>query len=309
MTAILYLTRGIPGSGKTTWRQRFQERRPATQGISRDDLRDGMFGRFNCSQDEENQITKRIKKLVRGVLQSGVDIIVDNQSLRDREVKEWVQLAGAVGAEVSVQDFRGVPLDTCLERVRLRNEKGERQVPEEYVSKQYERFIRGKKDVAHGRSHSTTHIAPETPEWAPVAQDESLPRAFIFDVDGTLADHNGRNPYDAGKAVDDLVYKHVRDVLKAVSRGHGVIICTGRNAEHRDVTENWLLRHRLPFDELHTRQPGDTRDDAIVKSEMLDDIVKHHNVMGVFDDRPRVSRMWRARGIPTFQVGDPDVEF
>lgn len=32
-------------------------------------------------------------------------------------------------------------------------------------------------------------------------------------------------------------------------------------------------------------------------------------VDGVFDDRARVCRMWYAKGIPLFRVGDPDAEF
>jgi hypothetical protein len=48
------------------------------------------------------------------------------------------------------------------------------------------------------------------------------------------------------------------------------------------------------------RKAKDYRDDAIVKSEMLDEILKTYSVIAVFDDRTKVVDMWRSRGLFVF---------
>jgi hypothetical protein len=56
---------------------------------------------------------------------------------------------------------------------------------------------------------------------------------------------------------------------------------------------------------LYMRKAGDYRSDDIVKEEILDTQFKDkiNNILCVFDDRPRVIRMWRRRGIPVFDCG------
>lgn len=50
----------------------------------------------------------------------------------------------------------------------------------------------------------------------------------------------------------------------------------------------------------------DHRSDEIVKKEMLDDIEKRFNVIGVFDDRDRVVSMWRENGLQCYQINYGD---
>jgi hypothetical protein len=56
---------------------------------------------------------------------------------------------------------------------------------------------------------------------------------------------------------------------------------------------------------LYMRKAGDYRSDDIVKEEIFNKYfgdVKDR-VLCVFDDRPRVIRMWRRIGIPVFDCG------
>ena len=58
------------------------------------------------------------------------------------------------------------------------------------------------------------------------------------------------------------------------------------------------------------RKPRDGRGEDVVKAEIFDNqIASKYNVLGVIDDRPKVLRMWRAKGLTTFAVGDTDREF
>ena len=57
------------------------------------------------------------------------------------------------------------------------------------------------------------------------------------------------------------------------------------------------------------RKAGDHRNDAIIKSEIADEIEKEYNIFCVFDDRKRVVDMWIERGIFVFDVGQGKGDF
>ncbi len=56
------------------------------------------------------------------------------------------------------------------------------------------------------------------------------------------------------------------------------------------------------------RRSGDNRPDEIVKKEILDTLLNKDSVIRVYDDRPKVVRMWRAEGLEVVDCGD-GVEF
>ena len=62
-----------------------------------------------------------------------------------------------------------------------------------------------------------------------------------------------------------------------------------------------------PYDALFMRAEGDSRRDSIVKQEIFDtDVRDRWRVVGVFDDRQQVVRMWRGLGLTVFQVAEGD---
>ena len=89
-----------------------------------------------------------------------------------------------------------------------------------------------------------------------------------------------------------------------------MLILTGRKHTHRGVTKQWLEENRVYYDGLWTRDNGDNRPDWVVKQEIFDThIAPNYNVLGVFDDRLQVARMWHLKGVPLFRVGDPEAVF
>lgn len=134
------------------------------------------------------------------------------------------------------------------------------------------------------------------------------PRAWIVDVDGTLA-HNvsGRYPYDDEKyelIMSDALDPVVSQIVNLVrSSGDTIIICSGRSEVARQVTEHWLDRHNIPYTHLFMRQAGDQRKDSIVKEEILDNLIlPNYTVVASIDDRDQVVEMWRRRGIKCLQA-------
>jgi hypothetical protein len=149
----------------------------------------------------------------------------------------------------------------------------------------------------------------------------------IFDIDGTLANGEHRQQYVREKPKNwpryndlmsqDTVHEHVWQTYHVFSHAiwpHGttrfkmydIYILSGREDRFREVTEKWLLDNDIiGYKALYMRKAGDYRSDDIVKEEILDTQFKDKidNILCVFDDRPRVIRMWRRRGIPVFDCG------
>ena len=149
---------------------------------------------------------------------------------------------------------------------------------------------------------------------------------FIFDLDGTLCDvthrrhHVTTRPKDwkawhAGIALD-TPHEPVLRVLKGVewACSGDVVLVSGRSEDYRAETKAWLYKHhidRSSYKHLLMRKSGDHRADDIIKSEIADQLENEmgYRIVGVFDDRPRVLRMWQQRGIFTFDVGQGCADF
>lgn len=156
----------------------------------------------------------------------------------------------------------------------------------------------------------------------------SKPKAYIFDIDGTCADGRHRQHFVASApknwpAYQKGAYADARwDGMHAIysmiektkggewepggigggynnPRNHYLLFVSGRIEDERKVTEDWLFRHQFTgYDKLIMRKSKDYRADDIIKEEILDEhILPHYEVVCVFDDRPRVVKMWKRRGL------------
>lgn len=138
--------------------------------------------------------------------------------------------------------------------------------------------------------------------------------AIIIDLDGTLsncahrrhlAESSDWGGFYAGIG-DDSVNAWCYELLYAMrDRDYQVILCSGRPDGYRRVTELWLLLNSIDYTELFMRKDGDSRNDAIVKEEILHrDILPKYDVLFAVDDRQRVVDMWRRNGIITLQCDE-----
>lgn len=144
-----------------------------------------------------------------------------------------------------------------------------------------------------------------------------------FDIDGTLANIEHRLDYvrskpknwkafDAG-IPNDKVNDHVAKVFWALADAkHDIVLASGRNERSRRATVDWLEENLLnDYQTLYMRKTDDFRSDDIVKQEILDQIIADYGRKPdmVFDDRPRVVRMWRDNGIFVFNVYQGEEDF
>src|SRR5690606_35310570 len=83
--------------------------------------------------------------------------------------------------------------------------------------------------------------------------------------------------------------------------GHKVRIWSARSDVVRAETEQWLSDMGIdPCYLQHMRAAGDNTPDATLKRHWLNQ--ERERPDPVYDDRQRVVDMWRAEGIPCFQV-------
>lgn len=295
----LIITRGLPGSGKTTWAERWVTESPATRRrVNRDSLRRMIhINAQSATQDTEAVITKTSADLVRTFLRSGLDVVVDDTNLRQRTARAWATLAAITGAELTVKDLTDVPLATCLERNATR--AGDARVPGGVIETMHAKYI------ASGKLPHPTADAKPADEWIPWEPAVGLHPVYLVDIDGTVAIKGDRDIYDGSKAHLDTPNRDVVRVIHGLQKTHRIIYMTGRDAEHRKVTADWLDANGLIAHELHIRPLGDKRKDSTVKHELFNSHIRgKYNVLGVFDDRNQVVEMWRAIGLTVFQVAD-----
>lgn len=299
--SVLLLTRGLPASGKTTWARAWVAEDPTGRArVNRDDLRANLFGAQKLDYTGEQAVTAAQHAAVRALLTAGRSVVVDDTNLRVKYARAWVDLAAAAGAEWATVDFLDVPVEECVRRAERRFIAGGVNVPDTVIQGMHDRYL------TNGPLPAVTTTAMRAPTYEP---DESLPPAWLVDIDGTLALMGERSPYDWHRVGEDTIYTAVCTVVQALSesavngRGIRVILLSGRDGSCREQTEEWLARHSVPYEELHMRAAGDNRKDSTVKAELFDAHVRgRFNVVGVLDDRDSVVALWRGMGLPCFQV-------
>lgn len=293
MSLKIVMTKGLPASGKSTWAKKHVSENARWKRVNMDDLR-SMLDNGVWTKSNEKFIQRVREDLVDKVLSEGYSVVIDDTNLHPKHEAMARKMAEAFEAEFEIRDFTDVPVEECILRDAAR---GEKRVGPEVIREMYHKYL------AYGHQHIKKR-----------SQDPALPKAFISDLDGTLALINGRDPYDGTKCSSDLPNEPVIAVYKALqAAGYKAVIlsgrCTGppgREAAAMDATLQWLEEHGISFDYFEMRPTGDSRRDCILKKEMLERVEKHYNIHLVLDDRKQVVDMWREQGIPCLQVAPGD---
>ena len=135
----------------------------------------------------------------------------------------------------------------------------------------------------------------------------------VFDLDGTLALNEHRQhfvdrpvgekdwkSFFAACHLDEPNMPAIQTLNALFDAGHEVEIWTGRSGEVLDLTLLWLHNRGLRQFLTKWRRQDDHTPDHVLKKQWLDGCERKPDL--VFDDRASVVAMWRANGIPCFQV-------
>lgn len=294
----LTATRGLPGSGKTSWA--LAQLAAAEPGqlarLNRDDLRQMLHNQAPHTPLTEQQVTLAQHAGIEQLLRAGVSVIVDDTNLRARHLRTLAELAWRCGAEFVVRDF-DTPLEQCLRRDQQRPSP----VGEAVIRGMHERYLagRGLPLPVPVRIDAAVGALPYQP-------DLGMPVAVMVDIDGTVALAGNRDPYDPTRYHLDLPNRPVIEAVRAhYHAGHAILFCSGRDDTYRGVTRRWLDKHVGVTGALFMRPAEDRRRDDVVKLELFDKHIRHsYNVLCVYDDRERVVAAWRAIGLTVMQVAE-----
>ena len=285
----LIATRGLPGSGKSTWAEKYvlEHEAGTVLRVNRDSLR-AMCHAGRWRGDKTERYIRQLRDRVIDVgLSWGQEVIVDDTNLVATTMEHLRQMASQWDVDFEIKDFTDVPLDTCIERdLRRTNSVGEK-----VIRRMYRQYLAQK---------------VEAPEF-----DSDLPDAIIVDVDGTLAINDGhRGHYDFSEVGRDKPNQPIIDLVADRLWRWGevdILVFSGRDESCGTATALWLARYGVPYHKLYLRKTGDKRKDAVVKREMYEEHVRgKYNVLYVIDDRNQVVEMWRSLGLTVLQVAEGD---
>jgi len=280
----LTMLQGLPGSGKS-----FYAARQDAVVVNKDEIRAALSaatGWVWSLKNEQDVIAQRDQVIIEA-LAAGNNVISSDTNFAKVHKVRLEQIARENGAEFEVVKFTDVPIETCIERDKLRD------------SPVGESVIKGM---------AARYLTVKAPDIVPYTiPDDDVMSAIICDLDGTLALLSGRSPYDASTCENDKCNEPIRNILEVYYRfmQWQIIYLSGREDKFRAQTEAFLRKHHCPPGPLHMRVSGDFRKDWIIKSELFDTNIRDkYRVRFILDDRPQVLRMWQAMGLTTLAVGD-----
>lgn len=114
----LTITRGLPGSGKSTW-----ARRQPGWRVNRDDLRAMATQPWPYgNKAAEDALTAAQHAAITALLLAGIDVICDDTNLSRDVVDQLRQLAYLADADFVVHDLRHLDIGLCIARDAGRSE-------------------------------------------------------------------------------------------------------------------------------------------------------------------------------------------
>lgn len=297
----IILTRGIQGSGKSTWARKWVEEDPINRvRINNDDIRN-MLGKYWVIEREP--LVSEIKQsIVTEAMNRGYDIVVDNMNLNPKEVKFWETVVefnntypDGYKYEIEFKDFF-ISLEECIRRDAMRpNPIGEKVIRDTW--KRYKHFIQ------------TSEVEKYVNNL--IKEDESKPYCLVVDMDSTLCFNTTKRPWYGEGAAEGMINDVPNmGVLRLVEQwvkpgpaaySHNLIIATGRDTSQEEVTKQWLAKYNIYPQEFYFRKQGDYRKGVEVKKEQIEKILEKYNVVAIIDDCEPIVQMYRDMGLTVLQ--------
>lgn len=276
---------GVSGSGKTTWANHLGD---GWMNINRDDWRFRLFTNnvkdwslYKFTKERENQVTQMCDVDFETAVTLGVNIVVSNTNLNQKDIDYWKVKAEQAGYEFEIKYFN-VDLEELLKRD---SKRGALSVGREVLIQQWQKWL------------NITGYKRYVP-------NKGLPKAIWIDIDGTLAINSRRGHHEYDKVLTDTPRTDIISMLKAWMKQDNLqpIFMSGRPDSCREDTYTWLQKYfsqeEYGYLYLYMRTSGDFRSDRIIKQELFwEYLAPNWNIVAAVDDRPKILRLQIDLGI------------
>lgn len=292
----LMILSGISASGKSSWAAQYVHKHPEAVIVSRDAIRlllwgcnDQKYHRHPRASEREAKVTSIQHKLIQQLLDQGNEVLIDDTNVSLSVINTLCK--NFADYQITFKRFE-VTAEDAVER----DSKRTRTVGKDVINEQM-----AKLNIL-SKTFDFANREPFNPQT--IASNQKAKPAYIFDLDGTLCENvTGRSPYDWARVGEDHIRQMVKTCAIALAKhGFEIIICTGRDACCKQITEKWLSDNEISYAELHMRPEKDQRADWKVKEEMWQDIASRYHIQALFDDRQQVVDHGRRLGLEVFQV-------
>lgn len=284
-------SRGLrsPAAGKTSYARELAKVGTPYVIVNRDSIREGR-GEY-WIPEQEDYISDMEEYAIRSAVKRNLIPIIDATNLNPKTIEKWENLAKELNCEIEYKKFY-IPFKEALER----DSKRERSVGKKVLIKFYTKYFYDEyvKEVGYDDRK--------------IRKRNGKSPCIVCDLDGCLAIHSGRLPYDWDKLKSDKFDPRLLDIIyKFHQSGVRLVFLTGRPQSTREETENWLnSKIRSDYD-LIMRPTSDNRSGDIVKKELWEKYVEpYYNTLCVFEDSNKCVEMWRDLGLLTCQVANGD---
>lgn len=268
--ARMIILRGIPGSGKSTWRDE-----SGLSFVNMDTLRQ------ECRGYSEREVRIVHDERILFFLDKGIDFIIDNTHIKNHSYQKYLAWAGEAGYETYVKLFK-TDLQTCIER----NSQRDNPVPLSVLLR-----------MAHDFGYDLRQVFRIGPD-----QNDKIP-TIIVDLDGAQDENAsclGISSDRKNETVASITQKFYDSTL--------VLLVSGREETYRAQTETWLEEHQVPYDWLLMRPFYDKSDDDLVKKTLFNTYVAPYcRVLFCVHDHPDAYHTWRALGLTCFQIQEVEL--
>lgn len=290
------MLRGLPGSGKSTHAEELLTSGGNYYRVNRDHLREMLY--FTKWRGKREGMVIDIEKAIVKMLlvDHKSNVIIDDCNLGERHLALWKDAVTKIAEDCNMQitlepRWIDTPMEKCIEN-----------------------------DLKRTRTVGRSTIVG-------MAMQHGLykPKSVVLcDLDGTIANLDHRlqymHPEEGVKKDwksffaeiqnDTLITEVAQQLLQKRMEGHEIFYISARPDTFRKATEEWLARVGAPpYTALFMRREMDKREDSEIKQDLLDQYFPDRSIINaVYDDRPRVIRMWQKNGLNVIDCGT-GVEF
>lgn len=133
----LYITVGLPGSGKSTYAKEFIKGKDV-EYLSSDELR-AVYGKDETDQTVTPIVFGHIKRKVDEFLKNGKNVLIDATNVNLRERSDYINTAKKYGVKVVALVFN-MDRQGLIDRNKKRGEQGGRVVPDWVIDKMLNKY-------------------------------------------------------------------------------------------------------------------------------------------------------------------------